>query len=212
LPPVRDLVQGTTTYLPHLKKTDINTLNRSTKSTNIMILPKILPRTQEERVNVTPPTPKSIKIKQVQSTLNPVSLNTKSNDKVDTTWGHSLDPIENLTTFRILYQNPNGINISNKAFQYKYSLSTCRSLNIAAITIVETKLNTNNHKVLASLKSAHSEVFHKSFFQTSQTPDKFIRDYQPGGTMTLLCENWSSKVISKGTDPYGLGRWSHVTL
>jgi hypothetical protein len=138
LPLVCDLVQGTTIYLPHLKKTDITTLNRPTKSTNIAILPNVLPRMQEESVNFTPPTPKPIKIKQVQSTLNPVSLNTKSNDKVVTTWGHSLDPIENLTTFRILYQNPNGINISNKAFQYKYSLSTCRSLNIAAITIVET--------------------------------------------------------------------------
>jgi len=133
------IVPGTPSSRTQPKNHPINpTLNRPTKSTNIAILPNVLPRMQEESVNFTPPTPKPIKIKQVQSTLNPVSLNTKSNDKVVTTWGHSLDPIENLTTFRILYQNPNGINISNKAFQYKYSLSTCRSLNIAAITIVET--------------------------------------------------------------------------
>jgi len=84
-PLVRHLVQGTITYSTHLEKKDLNTLNRPTKSTNIMILPNILPRMQEERVNFTPPTPKSIKIKQVQSTLDQVSFNTKSNDKVDTT-------------------------------------------------------------------------------------------------------------------------------
>jgi hypothetical protein len=65
---------------------------------------------------------------------------------------------------------------------------------------------------LAALKGVHSEVFSNSSFQTSQTPDKFTKEFQPGGTLTLLCENWSSRVIEKGTDPYGLGRWSHVTL
>jgi hypothetical protein len=27
-----------------------------------------------------------------------------------------------------------------------------------------------------------------------------------------VCDNWVSRVISKGEDPYGLGRWSYVTL
>ena len=30
--------------------------------------------------------------------------------------------------------------------------------------------------------------------------------------MTAICDNWVSRVLHKGEDPYGLGRWSYVTL
>jgi hypothetical protein len=36
--------------------------------------------------------------------------------------------------------------------------------------------------------------------------------YQPGGTATVICENWTSRVIDRGEDPLGLGRWTFVTL
>jgi hypothetical protein len=46
----------------------------------------------------------------------------------------------------------------------------------------------------------------------SQTPDPFLSNYQPGGTLTAVCKNWVSRVISKGEDPLGLGQWSYITL
>jgi hypothetical protein len=46
----------------------------------------------------------------------------------------------------------------------------------------------------------------------SQTPDQFLSTYQPGGTLTAVCDNWVSRVTAKGEDPFGLGRWSYVTL
>jgi len=36
--------------------------------------------------------------------------------------------------------------------------------------------------------------------------------YQPGGTATVICDNWTSRVIDRGEDPLGLGRWTFVTL
>jgi hypothetical protein len=48
--------------------------------------------------------------------------------------------------------------------------------------------------------------------QSSHTPDSFLSHHQPGGTLTAICENWVSRVIGKGEDPFGLGRWSYVTL
>jgi hypothetical protein len=33
--------------------------------------------------------------------------------------------------------------------------------------------------------------------------------YQPGGTLTAVCENWVSRVVAKGEDPFGLG---HILL
>jgi hypothetical protein len=48
--------------------------------------------------------------------------------------------------------------------------------------------------------------------QPSQTPDPFLSKYQPGGTLTAICDNWVSRVIARGEDPFGLGRWSYITL
>jgi hypothetical protein len=48
--------------------------------------------------------------------------------------------------------------------------------------------------------------------QSSHTPDLFLSHHQPGGTLTAICENWVSRVICKREDPFGLGRWSYVTL
>jgi hypothetical protein len=98
----------------------------------------------EERIQTSPPEIKPpTKHRQVQSTLLHHFFYNPTHGMDDTPWGHTMERIDNLSTFRILFQNPNGININNKAFQYKYGLSTCKPHNISAITIAETKLNTN---------------------------------------------------------------------
>ena len=30
--------------------------------------------------------------------------------------------------------------------------------------------------------------------------------------MTIICENWASRIVEKGSDPFGLGRWSYFIL
>jgi hypothetical protein len=48
--------------------------------------------------------------------------------------------------------------------------------------------------------------------QTSRATESFLSQYQPGGTATVLCDNWVSRMLQKGEDPLGLGRWSYITL
>lgn len=48
--------------------------------------------------------------------------------------------------------------------------------------------------------------------QVSHTSDPFLSNYQPGGMLTSVCDNWVSRIVSRGEDPFGLGRWSYVTL
>jgi hypothetical protein len=38
----------------------------------------------------------------------------------------------------------------------------------------------------------------------------FKSAYQPGGTFTAVSGNLTSRVVNKGTDPFGLGRWSFI--
>jgi hypothetical protein len=35
---------------------------------------------------------------------------------------------------------------------------------------------------------------------------------KPGGALSTICDNWVSRLLFKGEDAYGLGRWSYVTL
>jgi hypothetical protein len=37
-------------------------------------------------------------------------------------------------------------------------------------------------------------------------------DYMTGGTLTSTVDKWSSRVLTKESDPSGMGRWSSQTL
>jgi hypothetical protein len=39
-----------------------------------------------------------------------------------------------------------------------------------------------------------------------------MSSFQPGGPATIVCSDWVSRVIDRGEVPYGLGRWSFLTL
>jgi hypothetical protein len=40
---------------------------------------------------------------------------------------------------------------------------------------------------------------------------RFKGRYKPGGTETVALVNWSHRVVGRGRDPTGCGRWSYVT-
>jgi hypothetical protein len=52
----------------------------------------------------------------------------------------------------------------------------------------------------------------KLLFSTSFTREDFKGINQPGGTSTILMDSCTSRVVNKGTDPFGLGRWSFITI
>lgn len=55
-------------------------------------------------------------------------------------------------------------------------------------------------------------IWQHSTFQISASNEKFESNYQPGGTVTIAVNRWTSRVIEKGVDPSGLGRWSYITF
>jgi len=46
----------------------------------------------------------------------------------------------------------------------------------------------------------------------SRSPEDFISQHQTGGTATILCKNWVSRLTAKCEDLFGLGRWSFITV
>jgi hypothetical protein len=56
------------------------------------------------------------------------------------------------------------------------------------------------------------QTWQHSSISYSRAKEDFISSYQPGGTATMICDNWTSRVLGRGEDPHGLGRWSYMIL
>jgi hypothetical protein len=128
------------------------------------------------------------------------------------TWGHMPEEIDATSTFRILLQNPNGIRPSVTNPEFLFSLHLCHEVGIGAICLAETNLNWHHAHHHAALKRCLHRNWQASKFQTSIPDEIFLGDYQPGGTATIVPDRWTSRAISSGSDPFGLGRWSFIIL
>jgi hypothetical protein len=136
-----------------------------------------------------------------------------SNIDLSTTWGHALEDIDISDTFRVILQNPNGFKPYAHNLDLTYSLQTCASLGTGILSLMsETYANWNllhNHfNIRRNLKS----IWRQSAFQTSLCSETFTSNYQPGGTATMAFNTWTCRIIQRGEDPFGLGRWSYITL
>jgi hypothetical protein len=135
-------------------------------------------------------------------------LNTDLHDS----WGHSMEIIDPSSTFRIFLQNPNGLNISHTNYSLQHDLDTCRKYGAAVIALPETDTNWESREHLGIFNRVLKKTWDPVSTSTSRAVEPFLSSYQPGGTATIVCNNSTSRVIGRGEDPYGLGRWSYVIL
>lgn len=127
-------------------------------------------------------------------------------------WGHSLASIDASSTFRVFFQNPNGLLLSSSNYSLLQDFQTCHDYGAAVISIAETNVNWELPDQRAAMGKMLHRTWNNSTFQTSRAQEPFLSAYQPGGTATIICDNWTSRVISKGEDSSGLGRWSYIIL
>ena len=126
--------------------------------------------------------------------------------------GHSLISIDTSTTFRLFLQNPNGLTLYDANYSLLYDMDTCRKYGAAALCLPETKTNWSRTSQHAALKGILHRTWNASSYQTSRAAEPFLSSYQPGGTATIVCGNWTARIMSKGEDPTGMGRWSYMIL
>jgi hypothetical protein len=127
-------------------------------------------------------------------------------------WGHSLETIDPDKTLRIILQNPNGIKTNLSDHDFHFSLSTCHQIGAGILCLAETNTNWNMLSQPSNTHRIMRKVWTTSNLQVSQGKESFKSSYQPGGTLTAIVGRWTSRVISKGVDPHGLGRWSYITI
>jgi hypothetical protein len=127
-------------------------------------------------------------------------------------WGHSMPVIDSSTVFRVVLQNQNGLSLTYDAISLRDELTTCSQYGPAIVHLPETNVNWNRPDQRMAFKSAVYRTWMNSVITVSRSPEDFLSNYQPGGTATIICNNWISRVTNKGEDHMGLGRWSYDTL
>jgi hypothetical protein len=119
-------------------------------------------------------------------------------------WGHVMEPINPQKIFRLLLQNPNGIQPHFSYLDFLFSLHVCENIGISAMSLPETNLNWQPHHI-ASTKKCFKKTWEHSCIQYSHSEEEFESTYKPGGTLTAVTGPWTARVVEKGVDPYGLG-------
>jgi len=127
-------------------------------------------------------------------------------------WGHSLPTINPSQVFHVFLQNPKGLRLGGTPYALQHDLRLCHDYGVAALSLPETNSNWDLPLIRSQFSAAIHNTWHNSASTVSKSPAEFIADYQPGGTATLILDNWTSRVIDKGEAPLGLGRWTFMTL
>jgi hypothetical protein len=125
---------------------------------------------------------------------------------------HSLPIIDSTKVFQVFLQNPNGLRLSGSTLTLQQDLRACSEYGAAAICLPEANLNWNIPSTRDLFSGLLRRTWRNSAYSTLQPPEEFLSNRQPGGTATVICDNWTSRIIKRGADPLCLGRWSYITL
>jgi len=94
---------------------------------------------------------------------------------------------------------------------YSFEIYTCYDYRVGALCLPEINTHWEQEGQAGALRQLFQDVWKASCIQTSRAPKPFLSTYQPGGTVTAVCENWVSRIIGTGEDHLGLGRWTYAT-
>jgi len=155
----------------------------------------------------------SKKPRQIQKTLFDMQFYTPSLEGTNMeVWGHHPTEIHDQDTLRILFSNPRGLKLSTDILETQFSLGRAHSLHTGVLCLAETNINWGHPRALSKFHDMIRKVWKHSSTSKSYTKDDFFSEQQPGSTITMACDHWNSRVIEKGVDPFGLGRWSYIVL
>ena len=133
-----------------------------------------------------------------------------SNFKHNWHFGDKLLPYKPPNTTRLHGQNTNGFQLSDDGGTLLTAATHLRELQVDGGGFFETNVDTTKHQVRSKIFNAFRKTSKYSKVQCSSSDIPAHNEYKPGGTITYVHDDLTSRVQSKGADP--LGRWSHVTF
>ncbi len=126
-------------------------------------------------------------------------------------YGHALEEIDSQSALRIVLQNPNGLNLKRDS-DFETCTRTCEAIGAGLICFSETNFNWKVKHLASMMVNIIRKTWRTTAVQMSHHSETFKSSYQPGGTLTIVTDRWVSRITSRGTDPFGMGRWSYILL
>ena len=115
-------------------------------------------------------------------------------------------------TFRLLGQNINGITHHHNFNKWHEILQSTTLNEIDCLCLAETNLEWRHPLVAHKIPTITKRFFNHSRMVSTSSAIKFERIYKPGGTASLITNEWTGRIIASETDSSGLGRWTTFTL
>ncbi len=116
------------------------------------------------------------------------------------------------STFRLLGQNINGISHQHNFNKWHEILQSTVLHEIDCLCLSETNIEWRHPLVAEKIPTITKRFFNHSRMVTATSTIKFERIYKPGGTATLITNEWTGRILKCDTDSSGLGRWTTITL
>lgn len=117
------------------------------------------------------------------------------------------------TTFRIAFNNINGLGSQQYGHSIQQLVESQSALGIDLLGIIEHCLNTEQPRVRNTLqRSLQQHFLGRYVLQINSGQMQTTSAYLPGGTATLLVDRIVGRLESNGRGGDTMGRWSCVTL
>jgi hypothetical protein len=128
-------------------------------------------------------------------------------------WGSSMDS-EKHDSFRIYFQNINGITTGQDMERWDNVVSTMKDNCCEIFGLAETNTNWKSYNINNNLDHILRNKFSHS--STILSSNRFnptnVTAYQPGGTLQTCTGHWVSRCIGKIIDDRHMGRWTGQTF
>jgi hypothetical protein len=112
--------------------------------------------------------------------------------------------------FWVYYQNVHGVSRDNATVGQ--DLQTLAELEVGCLCFAETNLDWNRSYVKYDFLSRQRKVWKHAATIFSSIDMESSLDYMTGGTLTSTVDKWGSRVLTKESNPSGMGRLSSQTL
>ena len=148
-----------------------------------------------------------------EPTTNDETTNPILNDDIhlQETIGHPLKEKQH-STFRIFGQNINGISHKHNFNKWNEILQSTVLHQIDFLCLTETNLEWRHPLVTHKIPTITKRFFNHSRLLTNTSSIRFDRIYKPGGTASLINNEWTGRIIRCEVDPTGLGRWTTAIM
>ena len=110
------------------------------------------------------------------------------------------------------YQNINGISPIHDFNKWKETLQSTVTYNVDILCLSETNLEWHHPKVLKTMETINKRFFQTSPLNTTNSSIRFRRMFKPGGTASLVLNEWTGRIFGNEQDPSGLGRWTTTKM